>query len=83
MIKSGGILTPEAIEALKTRPEFKGLTPDEVLKGKELLEKKEVPALPEKKVIGEEPKGKTLFERYRDIGKYQDISTALKPFGYD
>ncbi len=93
--KTGGTITPQAIETLKTKPEFKGLSPEDVLKGKELLEKKEKeaekkepeekkpPILPEKKVIGEEPKGKNLFERYRDIGKYQDISTALKPFGYD
>ena len=93
--KTGGTLTPQAIETLKTRPEFKGLSPEDVLKGKELLEKKEKeaekrepeekkpPLFPGKKVIGEESKGKNLFERYRDIGKYQDISTALKPFGYD
>ena len=85
--KTGGILTPEALEALKTKPEFKGLTPEDVLKGKETLEKKEKEAPPpvaEKKVIIEEERpGKLLFERYREVGKYQDIPIALKPFGYE
>ncbi|MCX8023526.1 MAG: SLBB domain-containing protein [Syntrophorhabdaceae bacterium] len=52
--KTGGTLTPEAIEAIKTRPEFKGITPEDVQKGKELLERKEKDAIrvePEKKAI--------------------------------
>jgi len=84
--KTGGILTPEAVEALKTKPEFKGLTPEDVSKGKEALEKKEKeapPPVPEKKLIEEERPGKLLFDRYREVGKYQDISTALRPFGYE
>jgi len=40
MNKTGGTLTPEAIEALKAKPELQGLKPEEVIKGKELLEKK-------------------------------------------
>lgn len=87
-------LTPEAIEILKTRPEFQGLTPEEVLKGMEELkkkeaekkepEKKELPVVVEKRVIGEEPEEKSVFARYRKIGsKYQDISMDLKPFGYE
>ena len=35
-----GALTPDAIEALKTKPEFQGLTPKDILQGKEMLEKK-------------------------------------------
>ena len=131
MIKSGGQLTPEAIEALKEKPEFKGVSPEEVAKGKELLKGKEgVPGqeaargrellkgkeglpgqdaakgkellkakegepgkaeaaktdkpVPEPAQPGAgEAKGRTLFERAQDIGKYQDISLKLQPFGYD
>ncbi len=80
-------LTPEAIEALKSKPEFKRLSPDDVVKGKEMLEKKAIePEKPstitEKKLIGE-IEDKTLFVRMREFGKYQDISTILKPFGYE
>jgi len=39
--KTGGQLTPEAVEALKARPEFKGLSPEDVAKGKQLLEQQE------------------------------------------
>jgi len=87
--KSGGVLTPEAREALKARPEFKGLTPEEVLKGKALLEKEgekreaERKETAEKSVIGEEAQDKSLFERSRKIGKYQDVTLTLKPFGHE
>jgi polysaccharide biosynthesis/export protein len=108
--KTGGQLTPPAIEALKARPEFQGLSPAEVAKGMELLQMQEAakkaavkPAGPEttkepagkgaepakaapdetKQVIGEIPKGETLFERAQATGKYQDIPLDLKPFGYD
>ncbi len=96
LAKTGGVLTPEAINALKMRPELKDLTPEDVLKGKELLKQREKglgkaePALkPEavpdlgKKAVAEEVKEKTLFDRARQIGKYQEISLDLKPFGYD
>ncbi len=94
MQEKGGVLTPEAIDTLKTKPEFKGLTPEDIMKGKEILEKKEVetqkkepekaivPVEKEKAVIGETI-DKSLFDRTRKIGKYQDISIDLKPFGYD
>ncbi|MCK9197447.1 MAG: SLBB domain-containing protein [Syntrophales bacterium] len=39
--KTGGQLTPQAVEALKGRPEFKGVSPDDVVKGKQLLEQNE------------------------------------------
>ena len=149
LFKTGGRLTPEAIEALKEKPEFKGISPEEVAKGKELLkskegeqgkeapqgkelpkgkegeqgkdvpqgrellkgkvgeqgkealqgkellrgeegepgkteaEKKDKAALEPGQATSGEPKGRTLFERTRDIGKYQDISLKLQPFGYD
>jgi len=90
MQNNRGALTPEAIEALKSRPEFKGLKPEDIIKGKELLEKKdaankefEKTLTPmEKRVIGATD-DTTLFDRMRKIGKYQDISTTLKPFGYE
>jgi polysaccharide biosynthesis/export protein len=97
-----GTLTPDAIEVLKTRPEFQGLTPQDVLRGKEMLEKKgtEKKELEKKererketekkfldtaleRKIFDETGNKTVFERVRNIGKYQEISTTLKPFGYD
>jgi polysaccharide biosynthesis/export protein len=85
--KSGGTLTPEAVEALKRRPEFQGLSADDVLKGKEQLEKKEA----ERRPVGRpgerwslsEKKDKSIFDRLRAINAYQDISTDLRPFGYD
>lgn len=91
--KTGGVLTPEALEAIKTRPEFKGLTTEEIVKGKEILEKKGIEVkeevekkpfeiVPEKKMIGAE-EDKTLFERFRTTGEYQDISMFIRPFGYN
>ena len=97
-----GTLTPDAIEALQTRPEFQGLTAKDILQGKEMLdkkgaekkeldkkererkdaEKKSLDAVSERKMPGEQG-DKSVFERVRNIGKYQEISTALKPFGYD
>ncbi|MEI7672744.1 MAG: SLBB domain-containing protein, partial [Deltaproteobacteria bacterium] len=128
--KTGGQITPGAVEALKVRPEFQNLSPAEVAKGKELLQQQEAakketakpkepekPREPEKaktpvvkaaepakkttedlkkgpdeikkppeetkQVIGDLPKGESLFERAQATGKYQDISLDLKPFGYD
>lgn len=39
--KTSGQLTPQAIEALKGRPEFQNISPADVEKGKQLLEQKE------------------------------------------
>ncbi len=96
MSKTGGDLTPEAITALKTRPEFKGLSPEDILKGKDQLKSREKSAtrkeplvgkepdlLYDKRITVEEPKEKSLFDRARKTGKYQDISLELKPFGYE
>lgn len=95
--KTGGQLTPEAVEALKAKPEFQGISPEEVAKGQELLReqnkaktgtktetKTEGGDKPEgKQVISEVEPGETLFQRARATGKYQDISLNLRPFGYD
>jgi polysaccharide export outer membrane protein len=97
-----GTLSPDAIEALKTKPEFQGLTPQDILQGKEMLEKKgtekkelekkererketekkPLDSISERKMAGEQG-DRSVFDRVRNIGKYQEISTVLKPFGYD
>ncbi len=90
---AGGQLTPRAMEALKARSEFQNLSPEEIAKGKELIENKEKgaekketekrePREAEKTVIQEQPKTPSLFDRYRVTGRYQSISTDLRPFGY-
>lgn len=86
--KSGGTLTPEIINSLKKRPEFDGLSSEDIIAGKELFTGKSEPAAErvveeEKLIIKTSEKTASLFDRYREIGKYQDISTDLKPFGYE
>lgn len=90
--KTGGNLTPEALETLKYRPEFQGLSPEDILKGREILEQKQKQAPPAVMppivtppvVKGVEPeKPLSLFERFRKLPKYQNIPLDLKPFGYD
>lgn len=92
--KSGGTLTPEAIKALKGRPEFKGLTPEDIAKARELLKKREAsegkkdkedkqPVIEMQKPLAEPEKQETLFNRMKKISGYQEISTDLKPFGYE
>lgn len=80
------LITPDVFKSLKERPEFKGLTPEEIVKGKELLDKKDQQSNQEaKKIVKPDDSGhiKSLFDRYRAIGTYQDISTMLRPFGYE
>ncbi len=97
--KTGGVLTPEAIEALKRRPEFKGLTPEEIIKGKKLLETKEKLLEQQKEKGLEEEKKATLkkkkitapkeitslFQRYLRIksGALKVSTNNLRPFGYN
>ncbi len=100
--KTGGTLTPEAVDALKARPEFKGISPEEVVRGQELLKEQQIKAKEEaapkgaktadtaadkreqkRAIFGEDEKQETLFQRSRIVGKYQEISLALRPFGYD
>lgn len=89
--KSGGQLTPELLKAI---PAFRKLSPEEVMRGKQILEQKEKTAdrkdfnrksqpNAEKMIIEGTNKEKTFFERSRSTGKYQDISIDLKPFGFD
>ncbi|MBI5664385.1 MAG: SLBB domain-containing protein [Nitrospirae bacterium] len=75
----------EMINSLKERPEFRGLTPEEIVKGKELLDKQERQSDQESKTVKPGDDGeriKSLFDRYRAIGTYQNISTELRPFGF-
>ena len=92
--KTGGKVTPQAIDALKGRPEFQSISPADIEKGKQLLEQKEkgqekqgtekfdrkVPWA-EKTVVGAEPAADSLFDRARKVGNYQDISLKLQLFG--
>ncbi|HRV45627.1 MAG TPA: SLBB domain-containing protein, partial [Smithellaceae bacterium] len=92
--KTGGKVTPQAIDALKGRPEFQSISPADIEKGKQLLEQKEkgqekqgtekfdrkVPWA-EKTVVGGETTGDSLFDRSRKVGNYQDISLKLQLFG--
>jgi polysaccharide export outer membrane protein len=82
-VKESGLLTPETIRSLIERPEFKGLTPDDIVKGKKLLDKKEPQREREVKKAEEGGHITSLFDRYRAIGTYQNISTELRPFGYE
>ncbi len=92
--RTGGWITPEALEAIKARPEYRGLSPEEMARGRQLLEQKEGAVgkeeaerfpqpPPGKRILIEEPRERSLFDRARKIGNYQDISVDLKPFGYD
>jgi len=71
--KTGGILTPQAIEALKQSPEFQYFTQDSIARAKEMIEKSFI----------QDAKKRPFFERYRQIGNYQGIDLKLVPFGYD
>ena len=92
--KAAGSLSPEALEVVKARTEYRGLSAEEIARGKRLLEqggkteekraaeKSPAAGLGKKKTL-ERPKETSLFDRIRKSGKYQDISVDLKPFGYD
>lgn len=94
--ESGGELTPEALKALKERPEFKGLGPEEIQRGLEMIKKEEAeekkPAEVKEEVKKEEVKEEapekveeveSLFERYTKISKPLQVDTHLTTFGYD
>lgn len=93
MSKTGGQLTPEAVESLKKSPEFKDLRPEDVAKGKELLEKKQETEKKEEKKVDEMggekgvpqagEKGSSLFDRYLSSDSPLEVSTKLESFGYD
>ncbi|MRR17826.1 MAG: hypothetical protein EG826_15365 [Deltaproteobacteria bacterium] len=93
-------LSPQNQQAIQMELQKAGinLTPADIQKGKEILEKaeaapdnktKEKEAVQKEVVIraAEKPPAQTveevsLFSRTRATGKYQDISLDLKPFGY-
>ena len=85
--KTGGILTPETINSLKERQEFKDIAPVDIANGRDVLEEKgsegkeEAPEETGGPVIKDNGR-RSLFDRYRSVGPYQGISTDLKPFGY-
>jgi len=88
-------LSPETIQLLKQMQESKEFKYEDIQRVKELLERKEKENAERKKeierqvqrgegkIISEEVKKETLFNRSRMTGKYQEISTDLKPFGYE
>ncbi len=91
---TGGQITPEAFQMLRQSPEFKDLKPEDIQKGKELLEQREkgarnkeferqVHAEVIKRTISDEIKRGSLFDRSRQTGRYQDISRDLRLFGSD
>jgi len=70
------------------------LRPTEIQQRREILEKGTTaspwnkPASPIPEAVrsafsSEEANGKSMFDRLRKAGKYQDISTNLRPFGYE
>ncbi len=90
MGKTGGALTPQAIESLKGRPEFRTMAPQDIQRAMERREgdRKEADikdgTLQDRKpMLDKVGVEKSLFERIRSVGGYQEISLDLKPFGYD
>lgn len=89
--KTGGVVTPETVRSLQDNPEFEGLTPEDIARGKELLHRKEASkpgAVSEERSATKEQSAErgegvvSLFDKYRTVRSYQDISLDLKPFGY-
>ncbi|MBI1911095.1 MAG: SLBB domain-containing protein [Deltaproteobacteria bacterium] len=76
-------ITPEGFDELNTNNEFKDIKPEEVGKGRSILKQKEnkeqSPAPPPSPSKPEE----SLFERYISDSSALEVSTKLKPFGYD
>jgi len=89
---NGVQITPGALQVLRQSQEFKDLKPEDIQKGKELLEQREKETRKKeferqeqdaaiKRTISDEIKRGSLFDRSRQTGKYQDISRELKLFG--
>lgn len=87
-------LSPGAVQSELQKAGI-NLTPAEIQKGMEMLEQREkTPAVKKEdpprtpaitsadQTVNEKADDDSLFARTRKAGKYQDISTALKPFGY-
>ncbi len=96
MLKSsGGSLPPQVMEMLKEQAEARGMSAEEVLRAKDVLERREGTAKREAdrklreagqetgRRISDDRDRASLFDRIRKVGRYQDISLDLKPFGYD
>jgi polysaccharide biosynthesis/export protein len=88
--RSGGVLTSQGIEALRARPEFRGLSNDDIARGRDLLERgdrgidrRELSSRPDRRLIVDDKEPTSLFQRYRTTRKFQDIPMELKPFGYE
>jgi polysaccharide export outer membrane protein len=86
--------SPAGQEALNPPVEgagLEGLSEEEITKGREMLRQREEAGEKaaevkdnggQKTVIKEEGPG-SLFDRYLQVGPYQDIDTNLRPFGYE
>jgi len=78
--KTGGQLTPGAVDALSGRPEFQGLSPAEVSKGKELLQQQEAAKQDEAKKEAKKPKEPdNSAEKPKDTLKKVDEPEAKAP----
>ena len=95
--KTGGVLTPEGLRELISRPEFQGLSPEEVIRAKKEFEKirkakkttqskaknKERKSLKKQKEQKEPQEISSLFEEYlKQASSPLQVSTKLSPFGY-
>jgi len=81
LAKRGGVLTPEVIEALRARPEFQGLTLEEIRSLAQAYTTTLGPQafLPKKEI-------ESLFRKYLEKKGAQspfEVSLELKPFGYE
>lgn len=72
--QTNGILTSQAVEALRQSSEFSAYGSDEIAKAKQLIEKS---------YISDDEFEKSFFKRTRKVGHYQKIDLKLMPFGYD
>ena len=87
---TGGELTPEALEVIKKSPAFQDLKPQEIIRGRELLQKEERSGAGKVKegkaapaVTVEEERGEPLFDRYLSDASPLEVKTQLTPFGYE
>ncbi|MBI5344740.1 MAG: SLBB domain-containing protein [Deltaproteobacteria bacterium] len=90
--KTGGQLTAAAIEALRRNPEFKDIKFEDAERWRGLSEKKEEitdkgEKTEEKPAASTRPDSAeaegSLFDRYVAPAIHTEVSTRLKPFGYD
>jgi polysaccharide export outer membrane protein len=89
---SGGMLTPQVMEMLQGQEDLSGISVEEIMRGREAMERREKRGSDRREtdsatgrlLISSEPqKPRSLFERMQRTGRYQEISTILKPFGYE